>query len=39
MGKLVLEKTFTMEGDTSTPEKYGIVPRSVDKILDILMKN
>ena len=25
-------KTFTMEGDMSTPEKYGIVPRSVDKI-------
>ena len=25
-------KTFTMEGDMSSPEKYGIVPRSVDKI-------
>jgi len=25
-------KTFTMEGDTSTPVKYGIVPRSVDRI-------
>ena len=25
-------KTFTMEGDTSIPEKYGIVPRSVDRI-------
>ena len=25
-------KTFTMEGDMSSPEKYGLVPRSVDKI-------
>ena len=25
-------KTFTMEGDMSSPEKYGIVPRSVDRI-------
>ena len=25
-------KTFTMEGDMSSPDKYGIVPRSVDKI-------
>ena len=25
-------KTYTMEGDTSNPEKYGIVPRSVDRI-------
>ena len=25
-------KTFTMEGDMSSPQKYGIVPRSVDKI-------
>ena len=25
-------KTFTMEGDMSCPEKYGIVPRSVDRI-------
>jgi len=25
-------KTFTMEGDLSSPEKYGIVPRSVDRI-------
>ena len=25
-------KTFTMEGDMSTPQNYGIVPRSVDRI-------
>ena len=25
-------KTFTMEGDTSSPLRYGIVPRSVDRI-------
>ena len=25
-------KTFTMEGDMSTEEKYGIIPRSVDRI-------
>ena len=28
-------KTFTMEGDLSSPEKYGIVPRSVDRIFKV----
>ena len=27
-------KTYTMEGDMSCPENYGIVPRSVDKIFN-----
>ena len=31
-------KTFTMEGDLSSPEKYGIVPRSVDRIFKVFQE-
>ena len=31
-------KTFTMEGDLASPEKYGIVPRAVDKIFKVFVE-